>query len=54
MFFELRNLGKYNEQNNKIDLLHLIVVPQISGGCQRNYLIKQGRQAVPMISLSII
>jgi hypothetical protein len=30
------NLKLYSEQYNKIDLLHLIVMPQLSGGWQHN------------------
>jgi hypothetical protein len=38
------NLKLWSKQYNKIDLLHLIVVPQLSGGLQHNYSTKT-RQA---------
>jgi hypothetical protein len=47
MLFELHNINLKlcNKQYNKIDPLHLIVVPQLSGGWQHNYS-TQKRQAV--------
>jgi hypothetical protein len=52
----------WNKQYNKIDLLHLFVVPQLSGGCQHNYSIitRQAGRAneqsmhVPLVLLVLI
>jgi hypothetical protein len=42
--FKIINLKLCGKQYNKIDILHPIVVPQLSGGCQHNYSTKT-RQA---------
>ncbi len=41
-------------EHYKIDILHWIVTPQLSGGQQHDYSTKQCRRAVPMSSLSIL
>ncbi len=48
------NLWLCSEQTYKIDLLHQIVVPQLSDGWLHNYLTKKSKQAVPLRSLYIL
>ncbi len=56
MLSELHNLNLKlrTKQYNEIDLLHLIVVPQLSGGWQHNHPTKTDRQAATMSSLCIL